>query len=779
MIRVEAWLSRSQSLIADLRDAGLPTGLGEQLKVLRLLQLLEERGGAPKTPDELARWIAPIMCSRSDQVESLRKVLTSHFLANRTALRIERIAGREVKRRFSLAWAFAIAVAIAVIGAAFYYLARNFIQVQILDGRGLPGTQAQDLPASALIQSGVAATLLTAVAAFLVWRRINLAVHHGRVTDDGMARQVRLNGPEQDKDNPQLLRAARMLNRPQLRPTGKLDVRTTVRATAEAGGRFSPAELVQRVPAIWMLLVERGGAQDPTPEFGARLSVLLARSGVRHTLYEFRRSPEWVRRKDARDGPRGVHMPLERALATDRPTRLLMLAEAASVVDERTGGQARWLNDHDVPSPVLLTPNAVENWSAKESSAAQAGVLVLPADPSGLANLARRMQTDDLEPSAFAPAKEARFEQWQAERFTWLSQTEPASVERKKLVDAIRALLGFKEFRLLVGVAAFPEVRLDLMATLDRKLHPGDNASEQRFRLLTLGRLVWLKESIIPDWLRQDLMRALPPREMREVREAWMDLLADKPAPGKTGSALAIHLAEGAPESGAQGDGLFLGFMRGRYDLPAPLRWGGLAALWRAPDRTELLVAALGVGGAIAALVGEIDIRAQLDQALRAWHQFMQQMQAAAQLPWPRESTLLSSFLPTLLAVIWFGRILQKKIQPNQVLPHLLFAILAALITVGAGWLGTHPHYELPGTALDFAGPLIAAVGVALLILWPLRPAKQSTVELQAIVQQGRGAGLYDMRPCWPCCGCSWRACCSTSRSCRMMDGGVRWPTDR
>ena len=86
MIGVEAWLSRSQGLLADLGDAGLPTGLGEQLKVLRLLQLLEERGGAPNTPDELARWVAPVMCSRSDQFEPLRRVLSTHFVETRRVL---------------------------------------------------------------------------------------------------------------------------------------------------------------------------------------------------------------------------------------------------------------------------------------------------------------------------------------------------------------------------------------------------------------------------------------------------------------------------------------------------------------------------------------------------------------------------------------------------------------------------------------------------------------------------------------------------------------------
>ena len=39
---------------------------------------------------------------------------------------------------------------------------------------------------------------------------------------------------------------------------------------------------------------------------------------------------------------------------------------------------------------------------------------------------------------------------------------------------------------------------------------------------------------------------------------------------------------------------------------------------------------------------------------------------------------------------------------------------------------------------------VILAVGLVLLRFWPLRPAKQATVELGTIVQNGRGTGLSD-----------------------------------
>jgi hypothetical protein len=79
MIGVNDWLARATNLLLALRDAGLQSAIGEQLKILRLLQLLEERGAAPQTPEELTRWVAPVLCTRSDQVPRLLTVLKQQF----------------------------------------------------------------------------------------------------------------------------------------------------------------------------------------------------------------------------------------------------------------------------------------------------------------------------------------------------------------------------------------------------------------------------------------------------------------------------------------------------------------------------------------------------------------------------------------------------------------------------------------------------------------------------------------------------------------------------
>jgi hypothetical protein len=171
---------------------------------------------------------------------------------------------------------------------------------------------------------------------------------------------------------------------------------------------------------------------------------------------------------------------------------------------------------------------------------------------------------------------------------------------------------------------------------------------------------------------------------MREVRERWMELLADEPEPGEAAASLTIHLAEGrAAEGAAQGDGLFLGFLRGQYDLPAPLRFVRLAGLWRAPDSTELLVAAAGIALAFATFVAGVDVASFVADRLRAWHEFVKGMQAEVQtiIPLPTEVWLAFAFIQALAASYIAASPSQLKLSASPT--AVAFTAASTLLMVG------------------------------------------------------------------------------------------------
>lgn len=754
MIGVEAWLSRSPQIADDLRRIGLPAEIGDQLKVLRLLNLLEERGAAPASSEVLADWVGPVLCSRSDQFPKLREALSKHFGQGsspglETAIATAgNIIGAEARKRFGLFWPALVVTGIIVAAIAGTLLLRDYVAElpRVIDPiqNSAPSPPA---PAVSDHLTTIAVVLTLAfVVAFLLWRRMSLALRHGRVAGSAESYMIRTEQVLLDKDDSKFLSAARVLNRPKFKQTRQIDIATTVSETAAAGGRFSPSEIVKRLPANWLLLVERGGPEDPLPAFGNRLSTLLTRSGVRHSLYEFRRTPSWVRK----DGPQGRHMPLETALATDRPTHVLLLAEASRAIDPRTGHTARWLIEHDLPPPViLLTPNARGDWTTTEAFAAQAGLMVLTADAEGLSTLAKRIQADELEPLPVSPGPETQFERWQAERFTWLSQRPPTDQTRDALINQLRSLLTEEEFCLLVGIAAFPEVRLDLLTTLDRRLRPEDTAAAQRERLLRIGRLVWVKEGVIPDWLREDLMRSLPATAVRELRERWMELLGDKPIPDTDSTQLTIHFSEGQSDPiGARTDGLFIGFISGKYDLPAPLRFVRLAGLWRAPDRLEVTVAGIGIALAVVVLANRFNLVAAAQHGLAAW------MLAASNFQiWTQSFLPVSKAFWFGFAMAYFAALALLPVLPNSLITRLLLVPRAAVLSGLATFIpvyylamATSPAPtppEVMATALRLVAPFcVAAISAA--ILWSPREESGQPGNLTITFERSRGTGITD-----------------------------------
>jgi uncharacterized protein (DUF2235 family) len=744
-------LDDHRDIVARLRIAGFHISIGDELRVLRLLDLLQEKGTQIDTPDALVNWLSPVLCTRSDQVKRLRDTIAPYFANPPTSPQssyFDSLAPARWQRYLGIfVWLIVLGfVALVIYGLKPLFsfvltellrlldFAKYFTPGVIPGGAGGTGEAS-----SSAIPSGLIIIPILISLSAIVYRRRRMALRQAKVIGQGELVKVRLDPPRDDGNNPQLLRASRVLNRPTETPTHRLDVVSTIKATAAAAGRFVPVEEVRRIPANWLLLVESAGPEDPLPVFGSRLSKLFDRTRVRHVLYEFKRTPAWVRK----DG-RGQLMSIDRAIASDRPTRVLMLAEAGHLVDSDTAGPAKWWTNSDLPAPiVLLTPKSRETWGVAEAQAAQAGALVLPADAEGLSSLAKRLQADDLQPDRLAYGGDDEIEHLQAERFIWLSQVEPAPEDRKSLMSRLKRILDQKDFVLLVGIAAFPEVRLDLMSTLDAFLHPSESAAGQRARLLRIGRLVWLKESFFPGWLRSDLLQELPRDELDHLREVWLSIL-ERPADEKSeGASLSVHMVKARADEDAQGDGLFLDFVRGTLDLPVSAGWARLAGRWKAPDRTEVLIA---LGGALAALLIPIirgDLAYAFDVFLKAWAESVALLNRA--LPTNGLYGKALSFLVLAPLVIGFlSHILRHRRGPvaNNTSLALAAVVFSAFVVLG-GWMVLSPSTESPDVR-DLLAPIIAAAATAFLFLLQAKTTSSSDKSAWTLLQLGRGTGLSD-----------------------------------
>ena len=412
-----------------------------------------------------------------------------------------------------------------------------------------------------------------------------------------------------------------------------------------------------------------------------------------------------------------------------------------------SGSPARWLIDNDVPQEViLLTPKARDLWSNPEAQAAHAGILVLPADPSGISTLARRIQAEELKPELIVPVREWRCDVWQEERFIWLSRTKPASDARRNLIDTLKQLLTVDEFRLLVGVAAFPKVHVELMSTLDRSLYPSSEPGAQRSRLLKLGRLVWIKEGFIPEWLREELLRALRTTDVRVLRDTWTALLDRKPQPSDKRTILKIY-SEGGVGIGVTADELFIGFLQGEFDLPAPLRLAGLSAFMRGPDRTDWILTGTGVALVALFLVAGVNVLEWLQTALQHWADFVRMTRDRLPPFFSPEFCRQLTMAPLVLGVGWLAAIALGRTSSLSL--SRLFAAVGAAITVSFGRLGADRRGLFALATSDllvaFFAPLIISVAVVLLFTARERPVEVD-IDLHTIVQRTRGAGLRD----WP-----------------------------
>jgi WD40 repeat protein/uncharacterized protein YecT (DUF1311 family) len=318
------------------------------------------------------------------------------------------------------------------------------------------------------------------------------------------------------------------------RPTDRLDLASSIVKTIHSGGEFlAPVYEVARRAPEYLVLIERRAAGD---QDSRRLRDIVGRleSMVPIDIFYYRAEPSRV---EPERGGRSIS--IEQLQAQFPEHRLLVLGSGSELLDPADQ------KPHPAAAKLtlwrqraLLTPLPLAEWGREEFALAYAlempigratvdGFLVL-AELLGLEGAQSDSLLDPRGDDLARPLPDVF--RLRAQRF--LYSAPPSDVTIDQIVRDLRNFLDGPGFEWLCALAVYPALQWDLTLYLGVKLpeHQGGDAgkaplfSEERIAALT--QLPWLREGVMPDWLRRALIERLTPRRSAEVRLALHSVIS-------------------------------------------------------------------------------------------------------------------------------------------------------------------------------------------------------------------------------------------------------------
>ena len=758
-----AWLDEIHGFLAGLRSAPFRIGVGEEARVLWLLDRLRLGDAVPQTPETLAQWLGPVCCTSARQqalfADRLASWAREHGGAATTAANTPGVAAVlpapvAAVQRAALASRWLLLAGIATMVAVLLLVA-----LWLLPGTELPVVPPQagaaSTPVAAPPRFEWMSALLTAeriaplalLALLLYWqrrrpqvlaRRFVATLTPGREVDLKAARRL-LFAPGSLSHHFQALRRHHVM------PSGQIDVARSLRATVRAGGAVRLQFATQRRLPEYLVLVDRVSLADHE---GALADVVLRRfieEQVAYSAYDFHGDPRRLRARGAGSTAKGV-VDLADLAALHGEHPLMLFTEAERFFVDNGEQSHAWVDQLLAwPLTVILTPKPRAEWSVRERHLQSMGFVVLPATPAGIAGIAELLNagTGETAPLATATA-EPPLALLGVRADRWLRQTAPSQREIAALLEALPAGLGAAAFELLCAIAVFPavnaEVTLWLASALARQGAP--LLDEESFG--RLARLPWLRRGRMPDWLRLTLIGRLGAAREAEIRLLCLHLLKPRVA----GESFELEIAVGSQrtwlatllaalrqdEDSPLHDTIFLSFVRHEKLSPllllAPSELGRLlrpprlgALDWLAVAATALAMGLLwrydlAIGTLLTRTAEWASARLQLSDELRL------QLSVAT----------TSLVLGALALWHWTARLHTALAAPRLLRAARWTAALAGglaqLVTMGGGgWSGLG---------------LLGATAVALRICWlpPFVPeVSASIVKLTDLTQRGGWVG--------------------------------------
>ncbi|CAL77011.1 hypothetical protein; putative membrane protein [Bradyrhizobium sp. ORS 278] len=555
-------------LCTFLRERGLRLGTGEALRVSAVLDELGRRGTKPRTAQEATRWLAPLVCTNAAQQAVLPLLLAefeSLFIpapvppaplptlppaeqdpagAGANLMKNPFVAGAILLGMIGLFVALAYALGFRVSPdpppvsdprTAVQPLTRDFSWLWMRLSQGL---------SFAIVPIGF--WLM-----FYSWYRRRPVVLQRARTRDAPDEKARHSLAESSADRfvlfgaPELRRPLQAMRAHRLAPSAGYDFAQSACATAKAGGFLTLVQDLRPMLPEYPVLIEQLSGKDHVAALGRALAARLTAERLAATVYVFSTDPRMLR------GDTRRLLGLGDVLSRHGDDTILLVSDGDVLIDPLTGAaNAYALELLAWANPVLLTPVPLARWSRREQVLAEAGLLVMPATPEGLAQLALKLagNAELQSPALRLPAAQCRAVRRDIHASLAWHHDEPipAPEEREEIIDAIAAELPAAAFELLCVLARFPDVRLDLtlhMGLMLKRRNGDPLLDEESFG--ALAWLPWMRLGRLPDWLRLDLVQCLSAKRREEARQLY-DLWLAQGLPQQGGDDTPIAYEPGA-----------------------------------------------------------------------------------------------------------------------------------------------------------------------------------------------------------------------------------------
>lgn len=565
---------------SSLRAKGFKIGVEQCVAVYNLLAALAEQQILKDHPEDLATWIAPIVCGSPEQQAEFYKEYKS-WLARRpqeiereepAPLGAERpVAGRhrssQLKRwlgstriRLLAALSLLIVLAVSALLVRAYFSQPDSIPPVVLnDYRNVPidsGKVRVSLEAQqpsplteqerlerlspwkrffyryySLVRTIAAGLPLLVLAGYWLrkfYRRLQLEKQSAVKTPD-LDRLPIASASESLFRGAFFRSMSQGMRHQRETEVYELDIAATVESTARMAGALNPIERPLKSTSEYLVLIDRTTFFDQQAHFYDELINRLARNNIYIDCYYFKGDPRNCRKDDPRKrvtgGFRASYLALRDLRALHPGHTVLIFSDGAGLMDGRTGEPYQWVDMFsDWANRIILTPELEPDWGYRELALSASGFVVLPTTRNGLGALVRVIQTESAPRFGDLGVLPLFPELLHDAPQDWVDEDEPPPDVIEELRLGLMQFLDVEDYYWLSACAVYPQLEWDMTVSLGYKLTGREGFEE---RLIQLVRLPWFRHGKMPDWLRSSLIANLPVGKEEEIRKALDELLTE------------------------------------------------------------------------------------------------------------------------------------------------------------------------------------------------------------------------------------------------------------